>query len=132
MLCYAAPQIEKEIVIAVDKNGEEYERVRFKVKFWGVNSETRQWTPHYLYGGLQCENIVQATARDVMVDRMFAVEDAGYPIILTVHDEIVAEVSKLNPQMNDKEFERIMSILPSWADGLPLAAAAWEDDRYVK
>lgn len=31
-----------------------------------------------------------------------------------------------------QEYEALMSILPPWLDGLPLAAKAWTDLRYVK
>lgn len=132
MLCYSSPELVREVVEYTDKNGEVKERIRSKVTFWGVDSETRQWKKDSLYGGLQCENIVQGTARDVMVDRMFDVERKGYPIILTVHDEIVAEVDASRDELNDNDLQSIMSILPQWADGLPLAAAAWQDERYVK
>ena len=67
-----------------------------------------------------------------MVDRMFAVEKQGYPIILTVHDELLSLVQDGIPHLNDREFEKIMSVVPSWCTGLPLSAKAWEGDRYVK
>jgi DNA polymerase len=130
MICYAYPSIETDVVEYEDKYGQTRERVRRKVCFWGFKEG--QWKKLYLYGGLQCENIVQGSSRCVMVDRMFAVEDAGYPIILTVHDEILAEVKEGIPHLNDKEFEKIMSVVPSWCAGLPLSAKAWEAERYVK
>lgn len=132
MLCYSSPEVVREVVEYVDKFGETKQRIKSKVTFWGVDSETRQWVKQSLYGGLQCENIVQGTARDVMVDRMFDVERRGYPIILTVHDEIVAEVAGNRVDLNDVDLQNIMSQLPPWASGLPLAAAAWQDERYVK
>jgi len=132
MLCYASPEVVAEQVEYTDKNGDTKTRTKHKVNFWGVDSETRQWKKQSLYGGLQCENIVQGTARDVMVDRMFDVERKGYPIILTVHDEIVAEVAGDRVDLNDIGLQEIMSQLPPWAEGLPLAAAAWQDERYVK
>jgi len=132
MLCYSSPTVETEIVEMENDKGETYTRTRYKVAFWGMDSKTKQWGKQYLYGGLQCENIVSGTARDVMVDRMFAVERANYPIILTVHDELLSEVSKDNVMLNDRDYERIMSEVPYFVQGLPLAAKAWGDERYIK
>ncbi|MBM6697122.1 hypothetical protein H6A11_08880, partial [Bifidobacterium pullorum subsp. saeculare] len=73
-----------------------------------------------LYGGLLCENNTQGTARDVLVNGMFKAEAAGYPIILTVYDEIIAEVPRGFGDL--KAFERLICELPAWADGLPVAA----------
>lgn len=130
MICYSQPQLEEEVVEYVDKMGEIRQRTRKKVSFYGYKEG--QWRKLYLYGGLQCENIVQGIARDVMVDRMFAAEERGYPIILTVHDELLTEVPTSRLDLNDKDFEGLMSVLPAWAGGLPLAAKAWEDTRYIK
>lgn len=132
MLCYHEPHIVQEIVQYVDKYGEVKERIRNKVVFWGTDSVTKQWRKQSLYGGLQCENIVQATARDIMVYAMHNVEREGYPIILTVHDEIVSEVEEWMTDLDDKRFAEVMSRLPAWAEGLPVSVGAWEDKRYVK
>jgi len=130
MICYANPRVEQERTTYIDKYGQEKERVKRKVVFWGFKEG--QWRELSLYGGLQCENIVQGTARCIMVDRMFAAEDAGFPLVLTVHDELLAEVSKLAEHYNDKTLEAIMSVTPPFVAGLPLAAKAWTDERYVK
>lgn len=132
MLCYSSPNIKSEKVTRTKPDGSEYDTWRRTVTYWGVDSETRQWKELSLYGGLQCENIVQAASRDVMVDRMFAAEDAGYPIILTVHDELLAEPNADSIYHNDVNLQAIMSIVPKEFEGLPLAAATWEDTRYVK
>lgn len=132
MLCYHSPEVVEEIVEYIDKHGETRTRTRRKVTFWGTDSVTKQWKKQSLYGGLQCENIVQAVSRDIMVHAMFNVEDAGYPVILTVHDEIVSEVDEYAEDLNDKNFADIMSVLPDWAYGLPVSVGAWEDVRYVK
>ena len=44
------------------------------------------------YGGVWVENIVSGIARDILVEAMFRIEAAGYPITMHVHDEFVCEV----------------------------------------
>jgi DNA polymerase len=61
---------------------------------------------------------------------MLALEAKGYPIVLTVHDEIIAEVPAGRGDL--PEFETIMCALPTWANGFPVAAEGWEGDRYRK
>ena len=131
-LCYPSPELVTELVEYVDKYGETKTRKKRKVVVSHENSMTRQWTRRSLYGGFQCENIVQATARDLMVDAMFEVESRGYPVILTVHDELLTEVDEHRDDLNATQFEQLMSIKSSTYDGLPLSVGAWEDKRYVK
>lgn len=135
VISYAQPAIEEkveEVIEGYEVDGSPivHQRVRRVVTFWGVNSETRTWCKQYLYGGLLCENVTQAVARDIMVGGMFRAERAGYPVILTVHDELVTLV--LKPFGSSDELAALMSMQESWSSGLPLAAAAWEDERYVK
>jgi DNA polymerase len=105
-------------------------RKKYVVEYDGMDSQTKKWGAQYLYGGLQCENIVQATARDFLAEALLRVEEAGYPIVLHVHDEIVSEVPASFGSV--EEYNRIMSILPAWAENCPLAVKSWEDARYVK
>lgn len=100
------------------------------VQYMGIDSFTKKWSVQSLYGGSQMNHVVQGTARDILVEQMFAVEDAGYPIVLTVHDEIISEVDKDYGSAGD--YERLMAGLPSWATGLPLSVKAWEDVRWAK
>jgi len=129
VICYCQPYVKEKQLILVDKNGDEYEKWVRAVHFWGIDSLTKQWKEKYLYGGLQCENIVQATARCVMDRAMFRVERHGYPLILTVHDELLSEVDEGFGSKH--EYERLMVAKEEpWLAGLPLTAEAWEGTRY--
>lgn len=134
VLCYAEPFIKTETQVFVNAKGEEYERETNGIRFWGWSAPAGggkpDWRVEHTYGGKLCENIVQAIARDVLVDRMFDIERAGYPIVMHVHDEIVSEVPEWFG--SDKEYEALMSVVPAWAPGLPLNAKAWQDKRYIK
>lgn len=93
-------------------------------------NNTGNWARITTYGGSLAENATQAVARDIMAAGMKRVEEADYPVILTVHDEVVAEASDFCSDVN--EFEDLMVELPEWATGLPVAAKAWFGDRYKK
>jgi DNA polymerase len=77
------------------------------------------------------ENETQALARDILAHAMPKLEAAGYPIVLHVHDEAVAEVVKARGTV--EEFEAIMAELPPWAEGFPLkASGGWRGLRFRK
>jgi hypothetical protein len=88
------------------------------------------WTNVEVWYGTIVENVVQATARDLLAAAMLRLESAGYTIVLTVHDEIVAEVPEEFGSV--EEFQRLMVELPEWAEGLPTAAKVWTRKRYAK
>jgi DNA polymerase bacteriophage-type len=102
----------------------------WKFYFWGWNNERQRMEWANMYGGKWMENIVQATARDVMLDSMLALDAGGWSIILTVHDEEGAE--ELAGQRQLDAFIRTMSQPPAWAPDLPLAVEGWTGHRYRK
>ncbi len=98
--------------------------------FMSENAVTGQWGRESTYGGSLVENAVQAVARDFLVSGMYAVEQAGYPVIGHVHDEIISEVpSNFGSVL---EFEQLMTTFPAWGHGIPLASSGWEGLRYKK
>ena len=101
-----------------------------QITFMGVNSESKKWERQETYGGKLVENITQAVARDYMVHAMMKLEDKRYEIILTVHDEIIAEVD--HDFGSVEEFESIMKSRPSWGLDCPIDVEGWEGQRYKK
>ena len=82
------------------------------------------------YGGLWTENVVSGIARDLLAGAMLRIEAAGYPIVLHVHDEVVAEVP--SGFGSTDEFTQLMTRKSAWALDLPIAASAWSGPRYGK
>jgi len=101
-----------------------------QVGFWGVNPITKKYGEQETYGGKLVGNITQAVARGLMADRMLALDAAGYPLLLTVHDEIIAEAPYGFGSLDD--FNKIMQGVPAWAIGIPLAVEGFESERYKK
>lgn len=91
----------------------------------------KQWVRGSTYGGSLAENVTQAVARDILVEGLRIVEAAGYPVVMHVHDELVAEVSLSSGKSVD-EMSTLLSNAPHWATGLPVAATGWQGQRYRK
>lgn len=113
-LCYPFPRVE-----------------RGTISYMGVNQYTRRWDRLTTYGGKTFEQTCQSGAGDVMKDNMPAIEEAGYEIVLSVHDELPTEA----PDTDEYTAAGLSSLLATpvaWAPELPLAAAGFEASRYRK
>lgn len=99
------------------------------ITFMGLGLN-RKWGRIETYGGKLVENIVQATARDVLAHSMATLEAAGYPTVMHVHDEVITEVPYGRGSV--EELCALMSRGPKWSKGLPLAAEGFESTYYKK
>lgn len=104
-----------------------------KISYMGENPYTHQWERIYTYGGKIAENITQYLARAVMAANMPAIEAAGYEIVLSVHDEVIAEADDV-AEKYWQEMAKLLCRDPQWpgTEELPLAAAGFEGYRYRK
>jgi DNA polymerase len=85
-----------------------------------------------LWGGVCVENLVQAVARDVFMHHCFQIESAGIPVIMRIHDEAVCLVREEEAEQKLDQIVSIMSTVPEWAPGLPLAAEGSLSKVYKK
>jgi len=89
-----------------------------------------RWGRIWTFGGKLAENVTSAVSRDILVEAMLRLDDAGYTIIGHVHDEIICEEKPGDSNM--EEMEELVTEIPAWAEDLPLQAAGFETDRYYK
>ena len=89
-----------------------------------------KWERLETYGAKLVENITQGMCRDILVEAMRRVEQAGFDIVAHVHDEMIVEVP--NGVSSVEEICGIMSIPPEWCADLPLRADGYECRFYRK
>lgn len=101
-----------------------------KIVYHGTDQTTKKWTKLDTYGGKAVENIVQGTARDILMYGLHNMADRNYDIVLHVHDESVSEMPFGVGSV--QEVIECMTTNPEWATGLPLAAEGCESLYYKK
>lgn len=82
-------------------------------------------------GPIIAHNCVQATARDILREAMFHLDDLGYDIRATVHDEVIVD-EPLDSGRTAKDLSLAMCPEIPWAAGLPLRADGYEGRYYFK
>jgi DNA polymerase len=100
---------------------------RETVCFWGMDGI---WKVIETYGPKTFENLVQAACRDLLMNSIINIEKAGYPIVLSVHDEVVIEIPK--DSVSFDKVKEIMLQLPDWASWWPVRADGFIGDYYMK
>jgi DNA polymerase len=90
------------------------------------------WGEQETYGAKLVENLVQAIARDCLAAALTEIEEAGWPVVFHVHDEIICEVPESEAEKALAAMLEIMARPLRWAPGLPLAAEGFICDFYRK
>lgn len=111
-----------------------YVKPRIEINQFGTESVTyegisgsKKWERLESYGPKFVENIVQATARDILCFAMRTLSD--YDITMHIHDELVIEAK---PNVSLEKICKLMGKTPSWAEGLILRADGYVCDFYMK
>jgi DNA polymerase len=124
LICWQRPQLE----LLVTPWGAE----KLGVTVHSQNTYTRSWTRNQLIGSSIFQSGVQGTARDFLADAMLRLDNAGYCVINSIHDEVLLLI---NESEAESALDRVISIMttpPKWAPNFPLAAEGWVDKRYKK
>lgn len=101
------------------------------IKFKGMNPYTRKWDRLTLLLTKLINNIVQGTARDILVESQMTLQNAGYKIVLSLHDEIVIEHEYASTDVLH-QIIKIMTDTPKTLTGLPLNADGYIGQYYRK
>ena len=112
------------------------------IRYWGPRSvndtlmaaDVKGGDLRMVHRGTLAENMVQATARDILAAAWLRCVEAGLTPVLSCHDELVFEVSVGDAQAAVVEVERLMLMPPGWeyVDLLPLAVEVKVAERYGK
>lgn len=128
-LYYLNPQVEQRFIPGYEHMGKVP-----TVTHEGMNPYSRKWGRLALIPGRITENVVQATAREIMAQGMLNVrKNMPYVHIMpSVHDELITMVHK--KYVTDTLLEEFNANLCSveWAPDLPLKAEGWIGPRYRK
>lgn len=81
-----------------------------------------------IYGGMICENVVSATAQQIIAPAIYRLEEADFEVLNLVHDELwaQAEANRL------EEFQRLFEVRPSWASTMSIGSEVNSAIRYLK
>ena len=80
-------------------------------------------------GPVLVHNCTQAFSRDILAAAMLRLEKEGFPLVFSVHDEVVSEVVD---GLTMKRYQEVLEEVPAWCKGLPLAAEVFTTERYRK
>jgi DNA polymerase len=101
-----------------------------RLSYMGTDTYTRRWMRVETYGGRLLQNAGEGIARDLLVNGLLRMEEAGYPAIGSIHDEGVFEVPE--GFGSEDEARSLMTTPLKWAEGLPVACSGYRAKRYRK
>lgn len=112
---------------------EKIETYGWEAAIRGMRNPMNSWDKsdsHFEWGGKLVENLVQAVARDILRDKMLALNALGYDIRAHVHDDVILSVPW--QEVGSERVSAIMGAALPWTHGLPLSAESYECEYYQK
>lgn len=108
-----------------------WDEEKYQVTYMWMSTYTRKWERRSSTGASLFQSAVQGLSRDILMEAHARLEASGYPIMMTVHDELMSMVPDDN-RYNKDHFSRVFVQNPEWCLDLPLACDTWEGYRYKK
>ena len=105
-------------------------RGHLAIHYWAQNGVTKQWEKTVTWGGKLLQNAIEGLCRDFLAGAKLKLDAMGYTIVLSVHDEAIAEAPDGFGSVS--EFLSVMTAVPKWGAGFPLKAEGTEGKRYAK
>lgn len=124
LICWRDPQVEDQLT--------PWGAVRPGVVVFNQNTFTRKWGRNKLIGSSIFQSAVQATARDMLTEAMLTLDEKGFEVVNSVHDEVLLLVKEADAESALGRVIEIMTTPPKWAPDFPLAAEGWHGKRYRK
>tara|TARA_R110000796_G_scaffold17656_1_gene54181 strand:+ start:9376 stop:11802 length:2427 start_codon:yes stop_codon:yes gene_type:complete len=112
-----------------DKVMNVFDNYNTEIRFWGLPPGSQVWGWCKTYGGKLLENATQAICGDFMAHGARVAEKAGYKAFMLVHDELI---SALEQGQTQEILCSLLVELPTWAEGMPLAAEGAQIPYYKK
>lgn len=106
-----------------------YGEVKPALHYYGVGQQSKKWGVTSTYGGKLTENIVQAIARDCLAETLLRIDARGLQVVFHVHDEVIIDAPM---EVTVDEICDLMAEPISWAPGLVLKGAGFENNYYMK
>lgn len=123
-IMFAKPRL--RVVVKKDKRGREYTSESLTAL------KSPSWHRQHLYGGLLANAITQGGCRDILVSKLLRVAEAGFPIVMHIHDDVIAEVDANDPALTLERLKAEMLVPEPWYADLPLSASGFETTRLHK
>lgn len=133
-LAYRDPKIEETVMR--DKETKEIltfpdgrVKTRQTLTYWGQIRGRSIWGRCAVYGGMWLQNFCEGVGADLLNNGIINSERKGYKVVSLIHDQILAY--KRDGQTIE-ELCGLMTDVPAWTDGLPVAADGKVQPYYTK
>jgi len=123
-ICWQDPKVEEQLT--------PWGEIRDGLTVRNQSTFTRKWGRNKLIGPSIFQSVVQGTARDFLTEAMLRLDQDGFEVVNSIHDELLLLVPEDQGESSLDRVVTAMTTPPNWAPDFPLAAEGWFGRRYQK